>query len=243
MTARGRDVTDEESDRSESLSEALRAVRERIGEAARRAGRSSETVTLVAVSKTVAVQRVVEAEQAGVRDFGENHAAELRRKAPLVPSARWHFLGTLQRGTVRHVADAAVVVHSGEPGGAVEALARRSAARGRVMDVLAQVDFTGRRQGTDPADLPAFVEHLHTLGGIRPVGLMTIPPLTADPREARPYFGRLRDLRDGMVADWPGLVELSMGMSADYDVAVEEGATMVRVGTALFGHRPVPPKR
>jgi pyridoxal phosphate enzyme (YggS family) len=235
-------VTLDESDPAESLAEALRAVRERIAGAARRAGRVPEAVTLVAVSKTVAVQRVAEAAAAGVRDFGENHAAELQRKAALVPGARWHFLGKLQRGTVRHV-DAAAVVHSGEPGGAVEALARRSAARDRVVDVLAQVDFTGRRQGTDPADLSAFVEHLHALGGIRPVGLMTIPPLAADPREARPYFVRLRDLRDGLTGDWPGLVELSMGMSADYEVAVEEGATMVRVGTALFGHRPVPPKR
>jgi len=236
-------VTLDESDPAESLAEALRAVRERIAGAARRAGRVPEAVTLVAVSKTVAVQRVTEAAAAGVRDFGENHAAELQRKAVLVPAARWHFLGRLQRGTVRHVADAAAVVHSGEPGGAVEALARRSAARDRLVDVLAQVDFTGRRQGTDPEDLPAFVEHLHALGGIRPVGLMTIPPLTADPREARPYFVRLRDLRDGLTGDWPDLVELSMGMSADYEVAVEEGATMVRVGTALFGHRPAPPKR
>jgi PLP dependent protein len=235
-------VSLDESDPAESLAEALRAVRERIAGAARRAGRVPEAVTLVAVSKTVAVQRVAEAAAAGVRDFGENHAAELQRKAALVPGARWHFLGKLQRGTVRHV-DAAAVVHSGEPGGAVEALARRSAARDRVVDVLAQVDFTGRRQGTDPGDLPAFVEHLHALGGIRPVGLMTIPPLAADPREARDYFVRLRDLRDGLTGDWPGLVELSMGMSADYEVAVEEGATMVRVGTALFGHRPVPPKQ
>jgi PLP dependent protein len=236
-------VTQEEGGRSESLAEALRAVRERIDEAAHRAGRSPEAVTLVAVSKTVAVERVAEAVAAGVRDFGENYASELQRKAAHVPGARWHFLGKLQRGTVRHVADAAAVVHSGEPGGAVEALARRAVARARVVDVLAQVDFTGRRQGTDPADLPAFVEHLHALVGIRPVGLMTMPPPTADAREARPYFGRLRDLRDDLAAEWPGLAELSMGMSGDYEVAVEEGATMVRVGTALFGHRPAQPGR
>jgi pyridoxal phosphate enzyme (YggS family) len=221
---------------------ALARVRTRIAEAAARAGRAPDPVTLVGVSKTVPVERVAEVAAAGLRDFGENRAVEMHRKAAALPDVRWHFLGKLQRGTVRHVADVAAVVHSGEPGDAVDQLARRSAANGRVVDVLAQVDFTGLRQGTDPADLPGFLRHLQTLAGIRPVGLMTLPPLGTDAESARPFFVRLRQLRDDLAATWPGLVELSMGMSADYEVAVEEGATMVRVGTALFGRRPTAPE-
>jgi pyridoxal phosphate enzyme (YggS family) len=219
--------------------DALAAVRDRIAAAARRAGRAAEDVTLVGVSKTVPLERVVAMAEAGLEDLGENHAVEMHRKAEALPGVRWHFLGKLQRGTARHVADVASVVHSGEPGAALEALARRAEGAGRTLDVLAQVDFTGHRQGVDPGQLVPFVEELHRLAGLRPVGLMTIPPLTAAPEEARPFFARLRTLRDELWGRWPGLAELSMGMSADYEVAVEEGATMVRVGTALFGRRPM----
>jgi PLP dependent protein len=218
--------------------DALAAVRARIAAAARRAGRAPEEVTLVGVSKTVPLERVVAVAEAGLEDLGENHAVEMHRKAEALPNVRWHFLGKLQRGTTRHVADVAAVVHSGEPGGALDALARRAESGGRTLDVLAQVDFTGQRQGVDPADLVAFVERLHGMAGLRPVGLMTLPPLTATPDEARPYFARLRALRDDLSERRAGIVELSMGMSGDYEVAVEEGATMVRVGTALFGRRP-----
>jgi PLP dependent protein len=222
--------------------EALGRVRDRIASAARRAGRSPDDVTLVGVSKTVPLERIAPVVAAGLSDLGENRAVELHRKAAALPDVRWHFLGKLQRGTVRHVADAAAVVHSGEPGDALDQLSRRAEAHGRTIDVLAQVDFTGMRQGTDPEDLAAFVAHLHTLGGLRPAGLMTLPPLGTDADAARPFFVRLRAMRDDLSGRWPGLAELSMGMSADYEVAVEEGATMVRVGTALFGRRPTAPK-
>jgi pyridoxal phosphate enzyme (YggS family) len=219
--------------------DALAGVRGHIAAAARRAGRAPGDVTLVGVSKTVPLERVVAMAEAGLEDLGENHAVEMHRKAEALPNVRWHFLGKLQRGTVRHVADVAAVVHSGEPGAALDALARRADGAGRTLDVLAQVDFTAQRQGTDPTGLDEFVEHLHGLAGLRPVGLMTIPPLAATPEEARAYFARLRTLRDDLSEHWPALVELSMGMSGDYEVAVEEGATMVRVGTALFGRRPL----
>jgi hypothetical protein len=219
--------------------DALAAVRARIAAAARRAGRAPEEVTLVGVSKTVPLERVVAMAEAGLEDLGENHAVEMHRKAEALPNVRWHFLGKLQRGTVRHVADVASVVHSGEPGGALEALVRRVGGAGRTLDVLTQVDFAGQRQGVDPAGLETFLEELHAMAGLRAIGLMTLPPLTATPEEARPYFERLRTMRNGLVERWPALVELSMGMSGDYEVAVEEGATMVRVGTALFGRRPL----
>jgi PLP dependent protein len=221
-----------------AAADALAAVRARIAAAARLAGRMPEEVTLVGVSKTVPLERVVAMAEAGLEDLGENHAVEMHRKAEALPNVRWHFLGKLQRGTARHVADVAAVVHSAEPGGALDALARRAESGGRTLEVLAQVDFTGQRQGVDPADLVAFVELLHGMAGLRPVGLMTLPPLTATPEEARPYFARLRALRDDLSERRADMVELSMGMSGDYEVAVEEGATMVRVGTALFGRRP-----
>ena len=224
----------------DAVADRLAAVRGRIDEACRRSDREPAGVLLVAVSKTMPVELIRAAAAAGQRDFGENYAHELRDKAAAVPGVRWHFLGKLQRGTVRHVADIADVVHSGEPGEAVELLGKRAASGGRVVDVLAQVDFTGRRQGAEPEDLEPFLERLHLLGGIRPVGLMTLPPLGDDAEAARPYFRRLRGLRDGSRERWPGLVELSMGMSGDYEVAVEEGATMIRLGTTLFGERPAP---
>ena len=218
----------------------LSAVHARIEAACARSGRSPADVLLVAVSKTMPVESVRAAAAAGQRDFGENYAQELRDKAAEVSGVRWHFLGKLQRGTVRHVADLADVVHSAEPGEAVQMLAHRAESHGRRIDVLAQVDFTGRRQGADPSEVDAFLETLRGLAGIRPVGLMTLPPLTDEAEATRPFFVRLRDLRDRLRGRWPDLTELSMGMSGDYEVAVEEGATMIRVGTALFGERPAP---
>ena len=223
------------------LAGSVENVRTRIAEACRRAGRGPEEVRLVAVSKTVPVEAVRLARAAGVEDFGENRAQELAAKAPQVP-ATWHFLGKLQRGTVRHVADNAAVVHSAEPGTALDALAGRAARGGRTIACLIEVDFTPGRQGVAPDEVAAFAEHLASsapaMGSLHLVGLMTIPPQTPDAEGARPYFARLRQLRDDLRRSLPQAVELSMGMSADYEVAVEEGATMVRVGTAVFGPRP-----
>lgn len=219
---------------------AVREVRARIEEACRRVGRSPEEVRLVAVTKGVPVLRVREALAAGVEDFGENYANELAAKAPLVPEAVWHFVGRLQTGTAPRVADHARWVHSGEPGRALERVARR-VARGRgELRCLVQVDFTGRRQGVRPEDAEAAVEAMAELSAVRVVGLMTLPPWEGAAEASRPYFRALRELRDRLRGRWPDLRELSMGMSGDYEVAVEEGATMVRVGTALFGPRPAP---
>jgi PLP dependent protein len=180
---------------------------------------------------------VAEARAAGLEHFGENRARDLESKSSAV-EATWHFLGKLQRGTARKVADHADVVHSAEPGGGLVSLARRAESAGRSIRCLAQVDFTGRRQGVAPADLERFVTETQELAGVRVVGLMTVPPPTEEQEGARPYFRRLRDLLEGLTGRWPDLRELSMGMSADFEIAVEEGATMVRIGTALFGDRP-----
>jgi uncharacterized pyridoxal phosphate-containing UPF0001 family protein len=130
------------------------------------------------------------------------------------------------------------VIHSAEPGRALEQVATRAARRGANLACLVQVDFTGTRQGVRPEDAQAFVKEASGLDGIDITGLMTLPPWSEDPEATRPFFARLRALRDELARDHPGVRELSMGMSGDYEVAVEEGATMVRIGTALFGPRP-----
>jgi PLP dependent protein len=219
------------------LSTAIADVRGRIGRACERSGREPDEVTLVAVTKSFPVATVRAAAAAGLEDFGENHASELARKAQAVP-ARWHFIGKLQAGTAPRVADHANVIHSGEPGRAIERVAHRAAREGRRLRCLLQVDFTGRRQGVDPEAIDVAVEHMAALDGIELAGLMTMPPFTEDLDATRGFFRKLRDLRDRLRANWPEMAELSMGMSGDYEVAVEEGATMVRVGTALFGVRP-----
>lgn len=203
-------------------------------------GRGAGEVRLVAVTKNVPLGLVEAAFTAGVVDFGENRAVELARKADewRVRGATWHFLGKLQRGTVRHVARHADVVHSAEPGVALEELARRASAAGRVIPVLLEVDFTGHRVGVDPEDSLDAADRLSCLDGVALRGLMTVAPLTGDPGGARRVFRQLAALGHRLAERFPDALELSMGMSADYAIAIEEGATMVRVGTAIFGERP-----
>jgi PLP dependent protein len=212
-------------------------VRRGIARACERAGRAVGEVRLVAASKTVPAEAIRWALDAGVTDFGENYVKELRDKHAAAPDARWHFIGTLQTNTAHHVAAVADVVETLAGGHATERLARRAAASGRTIDALIEVDLTGERTGVAPDDVAATADAISVLEGVRLVGLMTIPPLTERPEDARPFFAQLRRLRDRTRERLPEVLELSMGMSLDYQVAVEEGATMVRVGTALFGPR------
>jgi pyridoxal phosphate enzyme (YggS family) len=213
-------------------------VRGRIAEACARVGRDPSEVTLVGATKTVPAEQVRAAVAAGLTDVGENRVQELRDKHPLVAGARWHFFGPLQSGSARHVAALADVVHTLAPGGGADRLAARLGDLARSVDALIEVDLTGERHGVAPGDLAAFADRVAATPGLRLVGLMTIAPVDPDPEAARPAFARLRGLRDALLGDHPGVLALSMGMSLDYAVAVEEGATMVRVGTALFGARP-----
>ena len=222
---------------ADPIEAAVAEVRARIRAACERVGRDPGGVLLVAASKGVSIERMRLVAAAGVADFGENYARELAAKAPRV-EATWHFIGRLQRGTAAVVAQHAEVVHSGVPGHGLERLSRHAQRIGRSVRCLVQVDETGRRQGVAPEDVPALVPWASTFTGIRMVGLMTLPAFTGDPESARPSFVRLRELRDKLRRTWPELRELSMGMSVDYEVATEEGATMVRVGSALFGARP-----
>ncbi len=216
----------------------VRRLKGGIARACGRAGRDPSGVLVVAAGKSVPIEKLRQARLAGIRDFGENYARELADKAAQMDDVEWHYIGTLQRGSAGRVADVAAVIHSAVPGPALARAARRAVSRGRRIDCLAQVDYTGGRHGMPPEEAPAFMREACGMDGIRPVGLMTLPPWTEDPEDARPYFARLRELRDSLARTWPEVVELSMGMSADYEVAVEEGATMLRVGTALFGDRP-----
>jgi pyridoxal phosphate enzyme (YggS family) len=214
---------------------ALAEVRERIAEACRRAGRHPEDVRLIGVTKSVPPEKVRRVAAAGLREFGENYVQDLEAKRAAAPEARWHFIGRLQRNKVRRVLELADVVHTLEPGRATERLGEVAAEGERTVPCMVEVDFTGSRVGVRPEEAEALLWSLQELPRLEVVGMMTVPPLDRPPR---PYFVRLRELRDRLSAESPGLRELSMGMSADYEEAVEEGATMVRVGSAIFGPRP-----
>ena len=221
----------------------------RIGRAARRAGRAPEEVTLVAVSKTHPAALVREAAAAGLRDFGENRVQEAEGKiaeSKDVPGLRWHLIGHLQPNKVRKAVRLFDVIHSVDSAALVERLERICAEEGRdSLDVLVQVDLAGEetKSGASETELPAVFEAFKDCERVRCRGLMTLPPFLEDAERVRPYFRRLRELRD----EWRGrgafdvagggAGELSMGMSHDFEVAVEEGATMVRVGTSVFGER------
>jgi pyridoxal phosphate enzyme (YggS family) len=224
---------------SADLRRNLERVRAGIAAAAARAGRDPAEVSIVAVSKGQPAAAIRFAAQAGVTDVGENYVNELATKRDELGGGgvRWHYVGALQSSTAHRVADLAEVVHSVGSMHAAERLGARAQRHGRRIQALIQVDFPGGRNGVAPDEVGDAVGRLRGLPGIELAGLMTLPPNAPDPEDARPYFRRLRELRD-RAGDARDLRELSMGMSGDYEVAVEEGATMVRIGTALFGPRP-----
>lgn len=215
----------------------VRRVQECVAVACERAGRDPVRIRIVAASKTVPPEGIRAAVEAGMSEFGENYVQELRAKRSAAPDAIWHYIGTLQASGAHHVAELADVVQVLEPGRAAARLARRAAERGRSIPTLIEVDFTSERNGVAPDRCEAFADEVAGMEGLELSGLMTIPPLTRTAEEARPYFRRLVELLDRVRRSHPAVVELSMGMSADYEVAVEEGATIVRIGTAVFGER------
>jgi pyridoxal phosphate enzyme (YggS family) len=221
---------------------ALQHVRERIDAAASRAGRDPGGITLVAVSKGHPVQLIREAMAAGHRDFGENRVREAAAKyKELGTEVRWHFVGRLQRNKVRHLVGWVDLIHSLDRPELAEEIGNRAAATGAPQEVLVEVNVSGdpSRGGVIPEDLASLLEAVASVPGVRVTGLMAMAPIVSSPQVARPYFRRLARLRDEAVTKFPELSirHLSMGMSQDYEVAVEEGATLVRVGEAIFGHR------
>jgi pyridoxal phosphate enzyme (YggS family) len=227
------------SDRSRDVVlENLAGIRQVVRLACERSGRDPSGVRIVAAGKTAESEVLGWVVAAGVRDLGENYVQELRAKRERIDGATWHFIGTVQRSSAHHLAELADVVETAVPGRALDRLARRALEAGRMVSALVEVDFTGERSGVAPEDALDACEAVASMPGLELDGLMTLPPFTPDAEAARPYFRRLRELLERVCERHPQASELSMGMSLDYAVAVEEGATMVRIGTALFGERP-----
>jgi pyridoxal phosphate enzyme (YggS family) len=227
------------------IADRVAAVRERIARAAERAARAPETVTLVAVSKTFPAEAVRLAFDAGVRHFGENRVQEAEPKIVALQALRgeglrWHLVGHLQSNKARKAASLFDVIQSVDSAELAGRLDRVASEAGRPVRALVQVDLAGEatKFGLPEAEAPEAIEKMHGLGGLRVEGLMVMPPYLEDAEAVRPYFRRLRALRDRLAA--AGVLDgtdLSMGMSHDFETAVEEGATIVRVGTAIFGER------
>lgn len=222
----------------------LARVRARLDAAARRAGRDPAAIRLIGASKQQPVEALAEARRAGLAIFGENRVQEAAAKAPRLPSdVAWHLLGPLQSNKVRPALELFTVFHAVDRTKIAIALDAEARLREMRVEGLLEVNLGGEttKHGFEPERLLAEAAPLAALEHLRIVGLMTIPPPADDPERSRPWFGRLRALRDELGArpEWRGrLVELSMGMSDDFEVAAEEGATYVRVGTLLFGPRP-----
>lgn len=223
------------------VAESVAAVRGRIAQAAARAKRHPEAIVLIAITKGVPAEQIREAYEAGVRHFGESRVQEFEAKAPHLEDieATWHLVGHLQRNKA---ARAVGLFHSVDSVDGLPLAERldRAAGEGRRLPVLLEVrlDPVGAKTGCAPEDVARVAEGLLLLPHLEWRGLMTVPPLTEDAEQARTAFRRLRELRDDLSERFIGaLPELSMGMSGDFEVAIEEGATQVRVGTAIFGER------
>ena len=215
------------------LEQRLDEVERRIREAASRAGRRREDITLIAVTKKFPAAVILDAYALGLRSFGENYVQEFEQKAPQLgplPGAVFHLIGHLQSNKARKAVE---IFHSIQTIDSVN-LAARLEQMGRPLDVMIEVKLSEEdaKSGAATADVPAIIEHLRASPLLRLQGLMTMPPWSDDPEQTRPYFRRLKQLADSL-----GVTQLSMGMSHDLEAAIEEGATHIRIGTALFGPR------
>ena len=223
-----------------SIASRHREVLERISRSAGRVGRSEEEVVVVAVSKSFPAKVVTDALRSGIGDFGENRAQELKQKASVINrQARWHFVGHLQTNKVRDVVGLVHLIHSVDSLRLAEAIARRARALELVQEVLIEVNVSGEeaKNGVEPGAVGSLADHIVGMEGIRVRGLMTMPPWPKSPEDSRPYYKRLAALQMDLARSFPSMTELSMGMTRDFEVGVEEGATLVRVGEAIFGPR------
>jgi pyridoxal phosphate enzyme (YggS family) len=220
-----------------ALADRLASVDARIAAACRRAGRERSAVTLVAVTKTVSARVAALLPELGARDLGESRPQELWKKAEAVPAARWHLVGHLQRNKIDRTVPLVVLVHSVDSLRLLEALDAFGRKRGSPVPALIEVNCSreATKGGFAPEEVPALGEKLASLAGVRVDGLMTMAAPHEDPEACRPTFAELRGLRDRLrAATGLPLPHLSMGMSSDFEVAVEEGATLVRIGTTIF---------
>ena len=223
---------------SHDISAAIQSVRERIERACGRVGRDPSSVQLIAVSKGHSEEAIRAAYSAGMRVFGENYAQDLAAKASALndlPDIRWRFIGHLQRNKIKLIERARATVDTVDSVRLAEAISTRAAASGRAVEVLLQVNVgdEAQKSGCRPEEVPQLVEAVRALPSVSLRGLMTVAPHLDDLEVIRPFFAKLREL-----AEAHGLPELSMGMTHDLEPAVEEGATILRIGTAIFGPRP-----
>jgi pyridoxal phosphate enzyme (YggS family) len=223
-----------------SFEERLSAVEERIRRAVERSGRRRSDVTLVAVSKKFSADRILEAYQAGMRDFGENYVQEFADKQPQLgdlQEARFHLIGHLQSNKARQACELFQVIQTADSTKLLKRLDAAATEYGKTPQIFIEVKLAPEqtKSGAEPEKLPELLDAAAECSRIRVSGLMTMPPWSEDAEQSRPYFRRLAEL-----AGRHGLAQLSMGMSNDFGVAIEEGATLIRVGTALFGARPKP---
>lgn len=225
------------------ITENLEQVRKNIVEACKAVNRDPGEVTLISVSKTKPVSMLQEAYDAGSRDFGENKVQEIMDKYPQLPSdIRWHMIGHLQRNKIKYIIDKVCMIHSIESVRLAEAVSEEAAKHGRIIPVLVEVNMAGEETkfGIHPEETEAFIREISVFPNIQVNGLMTIAPYTENPEDNRIYFHNLKklyvDIKEKNI-DNVVMSNLSMGMTGDYEVAIEEGATMVRVGTGIFGER------
>jgi pyridoxal phosphate enzyme (YggS family) len=228
----------------DSIALNLDRVRDQIAAAARKSGRAPDEVELVAVSKTHPAEKVQAAVEAGQVLFGESRVQEARAKIPLLPSRlRWHFIGHLQKNKIRHALPLFELFHGIDSLALAEDMQRIAEEEGMQPRILLEVNVAGEasKHGFAPEKLRRDLETILSLGRLTIEGLMTIPPLAPEAEMSRPYFVALRELRDALETEFRvKLPRLSMGMSGDFEIAIEEGATLVRVGTAIFGARERP---
>ena len=225
-----------------SIAENLERVRSQLADACARAGRSPESVALMAVSKVHPAEAILEAHAAGQKLFGENRVQEMQAKQPQLAAltdVQFHLIGPLQNNKTNKAAELFDAVDTIDSEKTAQRLNNACAALGRRLPLLVEVKLSHEeaKHGVAPEALPALLDALAPLTHVEVRGLMTVPPWSEDAETARPYFRELRRLRDEQVARFPALTELSMGMSGDFEVAVEEGSTCVRIGTAIFGKR------
>lgn len=227
----------------DDVAENIRNVRRRIKSAAERVGRDPASIKLVAVTKTVSAQTALEAVEAGVVDLGESRAQEARRKFDVIGHrAAWHLIGPLQTNKAKYCPGLFSLVHSLDRMELIAELSRRAEQAGAIVEGLLQVNISGEEQksGCRPEEAADLLKTASLLKGVKIVGLMTIPPFSDDPEDSRPVFRALMELRGGlekMGIENVSLSVISAGMTGDFEVAVEEGSTLVRVGTAIFGTR------
>lgn len=225
------------------IAENISSVETRIQKACERAGRKREEVTLICVTKTMPVEDLREAYEAGQRSFGENRVQEINDKFPQLPDdIQWHMIGHLQTNKVKYLMDKVVMIHSVDSVRLAKAISKEAVKAGRVMDILIEINAAGEESkfGLDYDGVLALVKEIAPLPGIHISGLMTVAPYTDDPETNRVFFKNLRELAvdiERQCIDNVSMTVLSMGMTGDFEVAIEEGATHIRVGTAIFGKR------